>query len=76
MNATLASPECQFFEDPLAHIEPIKAMNWMYELFCLYREAITEDDLNESFGMVCSIATRFADYIGIQKFVTMKQTEL
>lgn len=76
MRDKLAVPTLQFFEDPLSHIEPVKAMNWMHELLGLYKAAIHDEDYKASFDMVCDVVTRFATYLNHHKFVTMKQTEL
>ena len=76
MITKLSDPSLQFFEDPLSHIEPVKAMNWMHELLGLYKDNMEDKDYKSSFDMVCEIVRRFAVYINHQKFVTMKQTEL
>lgn len=76
MREKLANPDLQFFEDPLSYIEPIKAMNWMHELLGLYKAGIQDQDIKESFDMICQIFGRFAAYLNHHKFVTMKQTEL
>lgn len=60
----------------MAFIEPIKAMNWMHELLPLYKSALSPEFIRDSFDMVCTIMTRFSEYINHHKFVTMKQTEL
>ena len=76
MREQLLPSKLQLFDDPMAFIEPIKAMNWMHELLALYKGVISEESLRDSFEMVCTIIARFTEYIGQHKFVTMKQTEL
>lgn len=76
MRARLLPGKCQLFEDPMEFIESIKAMNWMHELLILYKGVLSDQSLRDSFEMVCTIISRFSEYISKHKFVTMKQTEL
>lgn len=76
MRSRLLPSKVQLFDDPMAFIEPIKAMNWMHELFVLYKSSIGQSLINDSFEMVCTIMDLFSEYINTHKFVTMKQTEL
>lgn len=76
MQARLLPSKLQLFDDPLAFIEPIKAMNWMHELMGLYKGALGDESVHQSLEMVCAIMSRFSEYICHHKFVTMKQTEL